>query len=79
MGLNVWFMEDVARTLAAIREASAEVFDLVTTPEMQLYRMGYEAALRAVAVAFDVELVEDAPQGAGRCLIQLPVGPHRPQ
>jgi hypothetical protein len=53
-GLNVWFKDDVQNALRAVESANAGLFEIIDTPEMQLYRQGYEAALRAVAEAFGI-------------------------
>ncbi|UCC89047.1 MAG: hypothetical protein JSV81_06995 [Anaerolineales bacterium] len=53
-GLNVWFRNDVQNALRAVESANAGLFEIVSTPEMELYRQGYEAALRAVAEAFGI-------------------------
>jgi hypothetical protein len=53
-GFSCWFRDDINNALRAIDSASAEVFDLVRTPEMELYRRGYEAALRSMAEAFGI-------------------------
>lgn len=53
-GLNVWFKDDVQNALRAVESANAGLFEIINTPEMQLYRQGYEAALRAVAEAFGI-------------------------
>ena len=50
--LNVWFKDDIQNALSAIDSANADLFQTINTPEMQLYRRGYEAALRAMAEAF---------------------------
>jgi len=53
-GLDVWFKDDIKNTLRAIDSANAEVFKTINTSEMQLYRQGYEAAIRAIAEAFGI-------------------------
>lgn len=53
-GLDVWFKDDIKNTLRAIDSANAEVFNTIDTSEMQLYRQGYEAAIRAIAEAFGI-------------------------
>jgi basic membrane lipoprotein Med (substrate-binding protein (PBP1-ABC) superfamily) len=54
-GLNVWFKDDIKNTLSAIDSANAELFKAIDTPEMRLYRQGYEAAIRAIAEAFGMK------------------------
>jgi hypothetical protein len=53
-GLDVWFKEDIQNALKAVDSANAELFKVINTPEMRLYRQGYEAAIRAVAEAFGI-------------------------
>jgi len=53
-GLNFWSRDDINNALRAIDLASAEVFAAIDTPEVQLYRRGYEAAIRAMAEAFGI-------------------------
>ncbi len=53
-GLDVWFKDDIKNALRAVDSANAEVFKAIDTPEMQLFRQGYEAAIRAVAEAFGI-------------------------
>ena len=54
-GLHVWFSDDIRNTLRAVDTANAEVFKVINAPEMQLYRQGYEAALRSIAEAFGIQ------------------------
>ena len=51
---NVWFKDDIQHALRAVDTANAALLEVINTPEMRLYRQGYEAALRAVAEAFGV-------------------------
>jgi hypothetical protein len=53
-GLDVWFKDDIKNTLRGVDSANAELFETINTPEMQLYRKGYEAAIRAIAEAFGI-------------------------
>jgi hypothetical protein len=53
-GLNVWFKDDIQNALRAVDSANAELFKTIDTPEMQLYRRGYESALRSVGEAFGI-------------------------
>ncbi len=65
--LNVWFKDDIQNALRAIDSANAELFSVVNTPELQIYRRGYEAALRAMAEAFGLRY-----EGASRSRDELP-------
>ncbi len=56
-GLNFWFRDDIKNALRAVDSANAEVFKVVNTPEMQLYRRGYAAAIRSIAEAFGIHYI----------------------
>jgi|YNPNPStandDraft_1061719.scaffolds.fasta_scaffold15091_3 hypothetical protein len=51
-GIGVWFRNDILDTLTAIDAANWDVAQYIDTPEMRLYRKGYEAAIQAMAAAF---------------------------
>jgi len=51
-GTRVWFRDDILDTLSAVDSANWDVAQHIETSEMQLYRKGYEAAIRATALAF---------------------------
>lgn len=53
-GLDVWFKDDIRNTLRSVDLANAELFKTINTPEMQSYRQGYEAAIRAIGEAFGI-------------------------
>jgi hypothetical protein len=53
-GLEVWFRDDIQNTLRAVDSANAELFKTINTPEMQHFRQGYEAAIRAIGEAFGI-------------------------
>ena len=53
-GLNVWFKEDIQNALRAVDSANADLFETIGIPEMELYRRGYKAALRAMGEAFGI-------------------------
>jgi hypothetical protein len=59
-GLNVWFKDDIRNTLRAVDSANADLFKTINTPEMQLYRQGYESAIRAIAEAFGIHYEQSA-------------------
>ncbi len=63
--LEIWFKDEIENTLSAIDLANEELFEIVCVPEMQLYRQGYQAALRAVAEAFGIRR-ELTANGTGR-------------
>ena len=49
---GVWFPEEILNALAAVERANADVAAAVNTPEMALYRRGWESAIGAMAAAF---------------------------
>lgn len=53
-GLDVWFKDDIQNALRAVDMANADLCKTINTPEMRLYRQGYEAAIRAVGEAFGI-------------------------
>jgi hypothetical protein len=66
-GLEVWFRDDIQNTLRSVDSANAELFKAINTPEMQHFRQGYEAALRAIGEAFGIRYrpanhQEEAPE-----------------
>jgi hypothetical protein len=54
---GVWYRDDVCDLLDALDIANADVAQYVPTPEMTLYRAGYEAAITAMALAFGLPYV----------------------
>jgi hypothetical protein len=53
-GLGVWFKDEIKNTLLALDAANLDIAQHVDTPEMRLYRKGYEAAIQAMATAFGI-------------------------
>ena len=53
-GLGVWFKDEIKNTLLALDAANLDIAQHIDTPEMRLYREGYEAAIQAMAIAFGV-------------------------
>ena len=49
---GVWFPNEIMNALEAVERANADVAAAVNTPEMALYRRGWEAAIGAMAAAF---------------------------
>ncbi len=49
---GVWFRDDILDTLAAVDAANWDIAQHIDSREMLLYRMGFEAAIQAVAAAF---------------------------
>jgi len=54
LGLGVWFKDEIKNTLVALDAANLDIAQHVDTPEMRLYRKGYEAAIQAMAIAFGI-------------------------
>jgi hypothetical protein len=54
VGLGVWLRDEIEDTLLAVDIANLDIADHIDTPEMRLYRKGYEAAIRSVAAAFGI-------------------------
>jgi len=69
-GLGVWFKDEIKNTLLALDAANLDIAQHVDTPEMRLYRKGYEAAIQAMAVAFGISYatatIPDPPQSLPR-------------
>ncbi len=53
-GLGIWFRGQIEDALIAVDMANLEMARHVDTPEMRLYRLGYEAAILAVAAFFGI-------------------------
>jgi hypothetical protein len=58
-GLDVWFKDDIQNTLRSVDLANADLFKTINTPDLQLYRQGYEAAIRAIGEAFGIRYAPD--------------------
>lgn len=58
--VRTWFPDEVENILAAVAAANGDVISAIDTPAAELYRRGFDAAMRSVAMAFGV----DAPQPA---------------
>lgn len=51
-GLKIWFRDEIQNALAAVDIASTDLLSGIDSSEIQMYRRGYAAAIRAVAAAF---------------------------
>jgi hypothetical protein len=51
-GLKVWFRDEIQNALIAVDTANLDLVSSIDSPEIQIYRKGYAAAIRAVAAAF---------------------------
>lgn len=60
-GSGIWFADDIENILTAVDEANLDVARHVDTPEMRVYRLGYEAAIEAIATAFGIAYVPKTP------------------
>jgi hypothetical protein len=56
-GLRVWFRDEIEHTIEAVDLANRDIARHINTPEMTMYRMGYEAAIEAFATAFGIRYV----------------------
>lgn len=59
-GLKVWFRDEIQNTLIAIDTANQDLVSNIDSAEIQIYRKGYAAAIRAIAAAFGIPY---PPQG----------------
>ncbi len=51
MGIEMWFKDDIRNILLAVNASSATTARLVDHPQVAAYRLGYQEALGAVALA----------------------------
>lgn len=51
-GLKIWFRDEIQNTLVAVDMANMDLVSGIDSSEVQMYRRGYAAAIRAVAAAF---------------------------
>ncbi len=70
---KIWFRDEIENVIHAIDAANGDIASCIDTPEMALYRKGYEAALNAVAEALGVEYAPYSPSVP--CLPALPSVP----
>lgn len=59
--VRTWFPDEVFNVLQSVALANGDLADAIDTPEMALYRRGFDAAVAAIAAGFGI----DAPQRAG--------------
>jgi hypothetical protein len=69
-GAAVWFRDDIMDALAAVDSANWDVAQHIDSPEMRLYRKGYEAAIAAVAMAFGLAYSPPSSMCAAQALIE---------
>jgi len=53
-GFKIWFRDEIENVISAVDAANSDIASCIDTPEMMLYRRGYEAALKAIAEAFGI-------------------------
>jgi hypothetical protein len=51
MGIEMWFKDDVRNILISANASSAATAEFASGPAMLTYRLGYQSALMAVALA----------------------------
>lgn len=64
VSIRAWFPDELEAALAAVAASNGDLAQAVETPEMRIYRRGFDAALRSLAVLFMVE-----PPAAGRDVV----------
>ena len=62
-GSGVWFPDEIMDALSAVNTANLDVAQHIDTPEMRLYRSGFEAAIGALAQAFGLTYYSPAVYG----------------
>lgn len=60
---GVWYRNDICDALNAVDAANWDIAQHVDTPEMRLYRMGFEAAIQAAAAAFGLSYTPRSQEG----------------
>jgi len=60
-GLGVWFTDEIKNALLSVAAAHLDVAECIDTPEMRLYHKGFEAAVKAMALAFGITFTFPAP------------------
>ncbi len=53
--VRCWFGDEIEATIAAVNDANLDIAGAIDTPEMRMYRRGFDAALRAMSKAFQVD------------------------
>lgn len=60
--VRTWFPDEVSNILQSVLSANSDLADAIDTPEMALYRRGFDAAIASISIAFGI----DIPQRTGR-------------
>jgi len=67
---GIWFVDDIENILVAVDEANLDIARRIDTPEMRVYRLGYEAAVEAIAKAFGITYAIKTPDASSIQLMQ---------
>lgn len=62
--VRTWFPDEIENTIMAIDQANHDVAQHIPTPEMHMYRLGYEAAIDAMVTAFGLDYRRSAIRSA---------------
>jgi hypothetical protein len=49
---GIWYRDDILDVLSSVDAANWDIARHIATPQMRIYRQGFEAALQAIAAAF---------------------------
>lgn len=71
MSLDIFFGDDLQRILSAVNQAHLDACHQNDCPEVRIYRMGFAAAIRAIATAFGV-VVPDIHLGLPQTTLVIP-------
>ena len=53
--VRTWFSDEIANILQAVAMSNGDIADAVDTPEMRIYKRGFDAALNAIAAAIGID------------------------
>ena len=53
--VRTWFPDEIENVLRSVTQANGDLADAIDTPEMALYRRGFDAAVLAIATGFGVD------------------------
>ena len=54
MTQSTWHVHDIAAAMRAVAMSSDAIAQHINTPEMQVYRLGFDTALAALAVSLGI-------------------------
>ncbi|MBC8492377.1 MAG: hypothetical protein H8D43_01225 [Chloroflexi bacterium] len=73
---DIWFVDDIENILIAVDKANLDIARHIDTPEMRVYRLGYEAAIGAIASAFGIAYATKTPSASSMQLMKpISTGP----